>query len=131
MNHLRRALVVSDDVGQDLAQPELGGAASRCRSATSALLRIAVRGWFSPCASDAVNSAMADTRPMCASAARSTRGSRGSRASAPWTAWSKELPVLVMRDLLITAHDDLPTLERIGKSGAAGHLRKPFDPRPF
>jgi FixJ family two-component response regulator len=30
--------------------------------------------------------------------------------------------------IFITAHDDLPTLERIGKSGAAGHLRKPFDP---
>ena len=29
--------------------------------------------------------------------------------------------------VFITAHDDLPTLERIGKSGAAGHLRKPFD----
>jgi FixJ family two-component response regulator len=29
--------------------------------------------------------------------------------------------------IFITAHDDLPTLERIGKSGAAGHLRKPFD----
>jgi FixJ family two-component response regulator len=28
--------------------------------------------------------------------------------------------------VFITAHDDLPTLERIGKSGAAGHLRKPF-----
>jgi two-component system, LuxR family, response regulator FixJ len=28
--------------------------------------------------------------------------------------------------IFITAHDDLPTLERIGKSGAAGHLRKPF-----
>ena len=25
--------------------------------------------------------------------------------------------------IFITAHDDLPTLERIGKSGAAGHLR--------
>jgi FixJ family two-component response regulator len=30
--------------------------------------------------------------------------------------------------IFITAHDDLSTLERIGKSGAAGHLRKPFDP---
>jgi two-component system, LuxR family, response regulator FixJ len=29
--------------------------------------------------------------------------------------------------VFITAHDDLPTRERIGKSGAAGHLRKPFD----
>jgi FixJ family two-component response regulator len=29
--------------------------------------------------------------------------------------------------VFITAHDDLPTIERIGKSGAAGHLRKPFD----
>jgi len=29
--------------------------------------------------------------------------------------------------IFITAHDDLPTLERIGKSGAAGHLRKPFN----
>src|SRR5438874_6039449 len=29
--------------------------------------------------------------------------------------------------IFITAHDDVPTLERIGKSGAAGHLRKPFD----
>jgi two-component system response regulator FixJ len=28
--------------------------------------------------------------------------------------------------IFITAHDDLPTLERIGKSGAAGYLRKPF-----
>ena len=29
--------------------------------------------------------------------------------------------------VFITAHDDLPTTDRIGKSGAAGHLRKPFD----
>ena len=29
--------------------------------------------------------------------------------------------------IFITAHDDVPTLERIEKSGAAGHLRKPFD----
>lgn len=29
--------------------------------------------------------------------------------------------------IFITAHDDAPTLERIEKSGAAGHLRKPFD----
>jgi FixJ family two-component response regulator len=29
--------------------------------------------------------------------------------------------------IFITAHDDLRTLERIGKSGAAGHLRKPFN----
>ena len=30
--------------------------------------------------------------------------------------------------IFITAHDDAPTLERIAKSGAAGHLRKPFEP---
>lgn len=30
--------------------------------------------------------------------------------------------------IFITAHDDAGTLERIEKSGAAGHLRKPFDP---
>jgi FixJ family two-component response regulator len=29
--------------------------------------------------------------------------------------------------IFITAHDDAPTLKRIGKSGAAGHLRKPFN----
>lgn len=29
--------------------------------------------------------------------------------------------------IFITAHDDAPTLERIATSGAAGHLRKPFD----
>jgi len=29
--------------------------------------------------------------------------------------------------VFITAHDDGPTLARIEKSGAAGHLRKPFD----
>ena len=29
--------------------------------------------------------------------------------------------------IFITAHDDVPTLEHIEKSGAAGHLRKPFD----
>jgi FixJ family two-component response regulator len=29
--------------------------------------------------------------------------------------------------IFITAHDDVSTLERIEKSGAAGHLRKPFD----
>ena len=29
--------------------------------------------------------------------------------------------------ILITAHDDAPTRERIKKSGAAGHLLKPFD----
>jgi FixJ family two-component response regulator len=29
--------------------------------------------------------------------------------------------------IFITAHDDVPTLERIEKSGVAGHLRKPFD----
>ena len=29
--------------------------------------------------------------------------------------------------IFITAHDDVATLERIEKSGAAGHLRKPFD----
>ena len=28
--------------------------------------------------------------------------------------------------IFITAHDDAETLERIEKSGAAGHLRKPF-----
>jgi len=28
--------------------------------------------------------------------------------------------------IFITAHDDVSTLERIEKSGAAGHLRKPF-----
>jgi FixJ family two-component response regulator len=30
--------------------------------------------------------------------------------------------------IFITAHDDAPTLARIEKSGAAGHLHKPFDP---
>ena len=30
--------------------------------------------------------------------------------------------------IFITAHDDAPTLERIEKSGVAGHLQKPFDP---
>ena len=30
--------------------------------------------------------------------------------------------------IFITAHDDAPTLARIEKSGAAGHLQKPFDP---
>ena len=29
--------------------------------------------------------------------------------------------------IFITAHDDRPTLSRIEKSGAAGHLLKPFD----
>jgi FixJ family two-component response regulator len=29
--------------------------------------------------------------------------------------------------IFITAHDDAATLERIEKSGAAGHLQKPFD----
>jgi FixJ family two-component response regulator len=29
--------------------------------------------------------------------------------------------------VFISAHDDGPTLERIGKSGAAGHLRNPLD----
>jgi FixJ family two-component response regulator len=29
--------------------------------------------------------------------------------------------------IFITAHDDVLTLERIEKSGATGHLRKPFD----
>jgi FixJ family two-component response regulator len=29
--------------------------------------------------------------------------------------------------IFITAHDDVPTLKRIEKSGAAGHLRKPFN----
>jgi FixJ family two-component response regulator len=29
--------------------------------------------------------------------------------------------------IFITAHDDLQTREGIAKSGAAGHLRKPFD----
>ena len=29
--------------------------------------------------------------------------------------------------IFITAHDDASTLERIAKSGAAGHLRKPFN----
>jgi FixJ family two-component response regulator len=28
--------------------------------------------------------------------------------------------------IFITAHDDAVTLERIEKSGASGHLRKPF-----
>jgi two-component system, LuxR family, response regulator FixJ len=31
--------------------------------------------------------------------------------------------------IFITADDDLQTRERIAKSGAAGHLRKPFDPQ--
>jgi FixJ family two-component response regulator len=31
--------------------------------------------------------------------------------------------------IFITADDDLQTRERIAKSGAAGHLRKPFNPR--
>jgi two-component system, LuxR family, response regulator FixJ len=31
--------------------------------------------------------------------------------------------------IFITAHEDVPTLERIAKSGAAGHLRKPFHAR--
>jgi len=30
--------------------------------------------------------------------------------------------------IFITAHDDAPTLARIGRSNAAGHLQKPFDP---
>ena len=30
--------------------------------------------------------------------------------------------------IFITAHDDAPTLARIERSGAAGHLQKPFDP---
>jgi FixJ family two-component response regulator len=29
--------------------------------------------------------------------------------------------------VFITAHDDVATLEQIAASGAAGHLRKPFD----
>jgi FixJ family two-component response regulator len=29
--------------------------------------------------------------------------------------------------IFTTAHDDVPTLERIEQSGAVGHLRKPFD----
>lgn len=29
--------------------------------------------------------------------------------------------------IFITAHDDVPTLERIEKSGASGHLHKPFN----
>lgn len=29
--------------------------------------------------------------------------------------------------ILITAHDDAPTRERIARSGAAGHLLKPFE----
>lgn len=29
--------------------------------------------------------------------------------------------------IFITAHNDAPTLERIATSGAAGHLRKPFE----
>ena len=29
--------------------------------------------------------------------------------------------------IFITAHDDAPIRERIERSGAAGHLRKPFD----
>jgi FixJ family two-component response regulator len=31
--------------------------------------------------------------------------------------------------IFITGQDDVPTLERIEKSGAAGHLRKPFNAR--
>ena len=31
--------------------------------------------------------------------------------------------------IFMTAHDDASTLERIEKSGAVGHLRKPVDPR--
>jgi FixJ family two-component response regulator len=31
--------------------------------------------------------------------------------------------------IFITAHDDAATLERIEKSGASGHLRKPFGER--
>lgn len=31
--------------------------------------------------------------------------------------------------VFITAHDDAPTRERIERSGAAGHLWKPFDDR--
>jgi FixJ family two-component response regulator len=31
--------------------------------------------------------------------------------------------------IFITAHDDVTTRERIEKSGAAGHLRKPFEER--
>lgn len=30
--------------------------------------------------------------------------------------------------IFITAHDDAPTVARIERSGAAGHLQKPFDP---
>jgi FixJ family two-component response regulator len=30
--------------------------------------------------------------------------------------------------IFITAHNDAPTLARIERSGAAGHLQKPFDP---
>jgi FixJ family two-component response regulator len=29
--------------------------------------------------------------------------------------------------VFVSGHDDAPTLERIGKSRAVGHLRKPFD----
>ena len=31
--------------------------------------------------------------------------------------------------IFITAHDDAPIRERIEKSGAAAHLKKPFDAR--
>lgn len=31
--------------------------------------------------------------------------------------------------IFMTAHDDASTIERIERSGAAGHLRKPVDPR--
>ena len=31
--------------------------------------------------------------------------------------------------IFITAHDDAPTRERIEKSGASAHLKKPFDAR--
>ena len=45
--------------------------AARRRWAACALLRIAVSGWFSSWASDAVSSPMAETRPMCVRSCRS------------------------------------------------------------
>src|SRR4029453_6784821 len=45
-----------------------GASASRSFCATSALLRIAVNGWFSSCASDAGSSPRAETPPMWGSA---------------------------------------------------------------
>ena len=35
---------------------------------------------------------------------------------------------LAVPSIFITAHDDAPTLARIERSNAAGHLQKPFDP---